>query len=299
MVGVQCQCVLVCCVLCARSETSPLSRSRLGQQVLPSITVACHRTVTTLAVESSNSVLLSLFHALGLCGRGGIRCALCSVTALTLERRQRAAVDHKQTLGPCALKIVEVACGAEQCAAHGWVPEVARLLDVRLQHVREVQGAGDLALPVSSSICAAFHTSSGAEVMLLPSSTFIIAARSVADERLEFLQWQKKVLTLSTKDAPRRKSVRGACTRSSVMSVSGVAEVLCDAMLCETRSSQSIGTYCAQQMIHQDRVCQGQPASPFPPQRRPSQYVGSVETRAVAPHPALVPFGRGGFMANA
>ena len=223
---------------------------------------------------------------------------MCSVTALTLERRQRAAVDHKQTLGPCALKIVAVACGAEECAAHGWVAEVARLLDVRLHSMSERFKAQETSLfQVSSSICAAFHTSS-AEIMLLPSSTFIIAARSVADERLEFLQWQKG-FELSTKDAPRRKSVRGACTRSSVMSVSGVAEVLCDAMLCETRSSQSIGTYCAQQMIHQDRVCQGQPASPFPPQRRPSQYVGSVETRAVAPHPALVPFGRGGFMANA
>ena len=58
---------------------------------------------------------------------------------------------------------------------------------------------------VSSSICPAFHTSSrvpsGVQVMLLPSSTFIIAACSVAHERLEFLQWEKKVLS-----SPRRRS---------------------------------------------------------------------------------------------
>ena len=100
---------VVCCVLCfgvcvcvglcvvCKKRNQSLSRSRLGQQVLPSITVACHRTVTTPAQWSF------AVHALGLCGRGGIRCVVCSVTAWTLEPSHRAAVHHWQALGPCAL----------------------------------------------------------------------------------------------------------------------------------------------------------------------------------------------------
>ena len=87
---------LVCVVVCKKRNKS-LSRSRLGQQVLPSITVACHRTVSTPAQWSF------AVHALGLCGRGGIRCVVCSVTAWTLEPSHRATVHHWQALGPCAL----------------------------------------------------------------------------------------------------------------------------------------------------------------------------------------------------